>query len=218
MPGRTIAIGDIHGCERALNSLLIEIGLREDDKLVFLGDFIDRGADSRGVIETLLDLRKRHSIVAIMGNHEEMLLESRRSDVQFRGWMEYGGKDTLASYGVSRVDEIPESHIRCFGDLVPYHETETHLFLHANYLENLPLSEQPVYCLRWQSLHERVPKPHVSGKVAVVGHTALKSGEIIDIGYLKAIDTACVNGGWLTALEVESGRIWQVDREGRLRG
>jgi serine/threonine protein phosphatase 1 len=66
-------------------------------------------------------------------------------------------------------------------------------------------------------LRDFVPGPHCSGKIAIVGHTPQVSGEILDLGYLKCIDTGCVNGGWLTGLDVESGQVWRVDEGGRSR-
>jgi len=71
--------------------------------------------------------------------------------------------------------------------------------------------------LRWESLKLRQPGPHCSGKTAIVGHTAQRDGEILDLGYLKCIDTCCYGEGWLTALDVDSGQVWQADKEGRMR-
>jgi serine/threonine protein phosphatase 1 len=71
--------------------------------------------------------------------------------------------------------------------------------------------------LRWRSLREHQPGPHVSGKIAVVGHTAQKDGEILDLGHLVCIDTYVYGDGWLTALDVQSGQVWQVGQEGRPR-
>jgi serine/threonine protein phosphatase 1 len=79
-----------------------------------------------------------------------------------------------------------------------------------------PFHEQSCGGLRWAPLPP-TPKPHRSGKVAVVGHTAQKSGEILDLGYLKCIDTFCHGGGWLTALEASTGKVWQATREGEMR-
>jgi serine/threonine protein phosphatase 1 len=66
-------------------------------------------------------------------------------------------------------------------------------------------------------LRQTVPGPHVSGKKAVVGHTSLKDGEVLDLGHLVCLDTYCWGGGWLTALDTTTGEMWQVDREGQLR-
>ena len=97
------------------------------------------------------------------------------------------------------------------------HETPTHFFCHANYDPTVPLTNQNDTHLLWLSLRDFVPGPHCSGKQAVIGHTPQESGEILDLGYLKCIDTGCCNGGWLTALDVGSGETWKVDESGRRR-
>ena len=79
------------------------------------------------------------------------------------------------------------------------------------------LDAQPVETLLWESLKVRQPGPHCSGKTAIVGHTSQKSGEILDLGHLKCIDTWCYGDGWLTALDVETGRVWQANKKGRIR-
>lgn len=79
------------------------------------------------------------------------------------------------------------------------------------------MSEQDAGILRWESLREMTPGPHESGKMVIAGHTSQKSGEILDLGHLKCIDTFCYGGGWLTALDVRTEEVWQVDREGEMR-
>ena len=79
------------------------------------------------------------------------------------------------------------------------------------------MAAEPTETLLWESLKVRQPGPHCSGKTAIVGHTSQKSGEILDLGHLKCIDTRCYGEGWLTAMDVESGQVWQADKNGRLR-
>src|SRR5206468_2195868 len=115
------------------------------------------------------------------------------------------------------ADWFPARHRAFLAGCRPYYETDTHIFVHAGYLPALPLAEQPGEVLRWRVTDPRTAVPHGSGKVAVVGHTPQWSGEVLDLGFLIDIDTNCVRGGWLTALDVGSGRVWQADRGGRLR-
>lgn len=132
--------------------------------------------------------------------------------------MEFGGIATLDSYGFGGgLEQIPKEHIVFLESCRDYYETERHFFAHANYLPDWPLNKQPWQSLRWKSLRELPPKPHCSGKIAVVGHTVQASGEILDLGFMKCIDTNCCEGGWLTALEVNSGRVWQVSERGEAR-
>ena len=86
--------------------------------------------------------------------------------------------------------------------------------MHANYDPKLPLANQEIYTLLWSHLRNDMPSRHQSGKTAIVGHTSQKSGEVLDRGYLKCIDTCCYGGGWLTALDVFSGQTWQVNQDG----
>ena len=216
---RTIAIGDIHGCLLALNAILGAIDPQPDDVIVTLGDYVDRGPDSRGVLERLIALAGQCRLVPILGNHDDMLLQARYG-LHLRAFLGMGGIATLASYGASSppdVSVIPDEHIAFLETCVDYHETETHIFLHATYVSHLPMSQQPSLALRWESLRDEIPDAHHSGKTVIVGHTSQKSGEILDLGHIKCIDTRCYGGGWLTALDVHTGGVWQADRDGRLR-
>ena len=206
---RTIAIGDIHGSSQALASLLNAINPEPNDVLITLGDYVDRGIDSKGVLDTLIDLSKRCRLISILGNHDEMMLRARESRSAFAEWMEFGGISTLASYGESEhIDLIPEKHFEFLGSCLPFFETETHFFTHANYESDKPLNQQTGQTLRWLSLLDNLPGPHVSGKVAVVGHTPQK--EVLDLGHLVCIDTE--SGGRLTAVEIGADRMWSVSR------
>ncbi|MDY3563088.1 serine/threonine protein phosphatase [Gemmata sp. JC673] len=224
MAGRTIAIGDVHGCFDAFVALVEVLAIGPDDTVVALGDYIDRGPNSRGVLELLIALSGRCRLVPLLGNHEEALLDALRSKEQLRRWLALGGADTLRSYGWTPggprralADWIPRSHREFLAKCRPYHETSTHIFLHAGYVPELPLGEQPALALRWRVTDATVAAPHCSGKVAVVGHTPQSSGRVLDLGFLVCIDTNCVRGGYLTALDVGSGRVWQVNPSGTLR-
>lgn len=213
-----IAIGDIHGCAAALRAMVQAIALEPDDALIVLGDCIDRGPDSRQVIDELLALRERCQLVPLLGNHEEMMLNFIDGKQQPDNWLEVGGVATVRSYSAkSDPDDITPEHIeyiRTWGD---FFETSSHFFAHANYEPERRLAEQHWQTMRWQSLVQCVPGPHLSGKTAVVGHTSLKDGEVLDLGHLWCIDTYCWGGGWLTALDTTTGQIWQADRGGKMR-
>ena len=208
---RTIAIGDIHGCSTALASILAAINPRPDDTLVTLGDYVDRGIDSKGVLDMLIDLSNRCQLIPILGNHDEILLKATDNRSAFRTWMEFGGITTLDSYGdSSQIDLVPEEHIGFLRSCVPYFETDTHFFVHANYDSELPLDQQDGHTLRWLSLRDQIPKPHISGKIAVVGHTPMR--EVLRLPHLIGLDTGCCFGGKLTAMEVRTGEMWQVEQ------
>jgi len=218
MPGRLITIGDIHGCLDALVGLLQAIDPQPEDRIVTLGDYIDRGPDSRRVLEQLIALATRCRLIPLLGNHDEMLLEIRGGRKWlYNDWVSFGGGATLASYGSPLVEQIPQEHVDFLENCRSLYETDRDFFVHASYLPNEPLDEQPAPIMHWQSIRGNPPGPHLSGKRAIVGHTSQKEGEILDLGHLVCIDTFCYGGKWLTALDVQSGQVWQVDPNGRMR-
>lgn len=213
---RTIVVGDIHGCGKALRSLLGGIQPQPDDTLVFLGDYVDRGPDSRGVIDQILALQRRCRVVALRGNHEIMLLGVLLRQLPADLWQASGGAATLASYGGTLL-RMPDTHLQFLSDLQPFHETDSCIFVHAGYDPNVPMDRQTERALYWQHLLRALPPPHCSGKRVFVGHTPQASGAVLAVEHLVCLDTYCFGGGWLTAMHVESGRLWQADGRGRLR-
>jgi serine/threonine protein phosphatase 1 len=224
MAGRTIAIGDIHGCSDVLAALIDAVRPGPEDTLVTLGDHIDRGPDSRGVLDQLITLSGRCRLVPLLGDHEEMLVDALRDMTTLRRWLTYGGTETLHTYGWTPglrrhrlVDWFPEPHREFLAGCLPYFEADTHLFVHAGFLPELPMNQQPGQVLRWRVTDGRTAIPHHSGKAVFVGHTPQLSGEVLDLGFLFCIDANCARGGWLTALEAGTNRVWQADCLGRLK-
>ena len=215
---RLIAVGDVHGCLHALDAILEAIAPTSDDTLVFLGDLVDQGRDSRDVIDRLIDLRNRCAVVVIQGNHEEMMLAARENQEALRYWEVCGGFATLNSYRYGgRIEEVPEAHWKFIARCLPYYETDEFIFTHANYQPELLMAEQPEHQLRWALFEPAEMRPHISGKKVIVGHTEQPNSEVLDLGFVACIDTACWRHGWLTAIEVRTGEIWQASRFGMLR-
>jgi serine/threonine protein phosphatase 1 len=221
MPARTIAIGDIHGCTTALAAVLQAIVPQPDDEIVLLGDYVDRGPDSRGVIDLLLEWQARCRMISLLGNHEIMMLAALDSLNELRFWLQCGGMATLDSYG-GDLESIPESHLAFLRGLRTYYETDRQLFFHANYDPRLPPQQQPDHLLFWQHLllhpsgRHTIPGPHYSGKTAFVGHSPQESGQILDLDHVVCIDTYCVGTGCLTALEVNTRQSWRATKTGQL--
>jgi serine/threonine protein phosphatase 1 len=212
--GRLIAIGDIHGHKLALESLLNLVSPQKEDMIVPLGDYINRGPDSRGVLDSLLGLQEQCHLIPILGNHEEMMLDSRDDRHAEQRWRFQGGEATLKSYGDNaEVGQIPQCHWDFLSQCRSYYETEKFIFTHANYCWYSALNDQPSLLLRWLSLEESAPRPHVSGKTVILGHTP---GSIRDEGFYRCIDTGCGFGGLLTAMDVDSKRVWQVTETGEI--
>lgn len=213
---RVLAIGDIHGCSRALATLVAAIDPVPEDLVIPLGDYVDRGPDSKGVLDQLIALRARTTVVPLIGNHDEMMLQAREG----RGddWLKGYGVPTLASYGLGRdeLERVPPEHWAFLESCRDWFETGTHLFAHASVYPDLPMSEQPPYMLRWESLRPGEARAHCSGKTLVCGHTSQKSGRPLDLGHTVCIDTFAHGGEWLTCLEATSGRVWQANQSGHL--
>jgi len=213
MPYRTIAIGDIHGHLAALNALVDSIDLTSGDTLILLGDYIDRGPQSAEVIQRIIDLSRTHRVIAVRGNHEEMMLQAFTNEWYYNTWMSNGGDIALESYG-GNMNRIPEAHLDFLEQLPLVYELENHFFVHASFTPNRRLDEQLPNDALWGSLDD-ITHPHFSGKVAIVGHTPQSTLKILDRGYIKCLDTACGFGGVLTAYDIVNETIWQVTEEGK---
>ncbi|MDW8197054.1 MAG: metallophosphoesterase family protein [Gemmataceae bacterium] len=219
---RVLAIGDIHGCRGPLDDLLAWVQPASDDRLIFLGDYVDRGPDTRGVLNRLMELRQSHPIVCLRGNHEIMMIDAyyrKRADLKM--WLSVGGTQTLGSYGpapglTGTLDDVPPDHWQFLQrDLVDYYEDDEYIFVHATVDPTLPLHEQPENALFWDFLPDMMR--HHSGKIVICGHSSQKSGWPKIIPGAVCIDTYAHGGGWLTCLDVHTGHYWQVDLLGRRR-
>ncbi len=217
---RLLAIGDIHGCSRALDTLLDLVQPDPDDWIVTLGDYVDRGPDTRGVIERLLELNATGQLIPLRGNHEEMMLQCRTDFTLINEWLQLGGQETLDSYKTGErgavFEDIPPEHWNFLeSNLIDWFETDRFIFVHGGLEPKLPLERQPVVPMRWMKFAD--PAPHCSGKTVICGHTHQASGWPRNIGHAVCIDTWVYGAGWLTCLDVDSGQFWQANQAGETR-
>lgn len=207
-----IAIGDIHGCRSALEKLLDKLAPGRDDHLIFVGDYIDRGPDSKGVIDRLLDLQDECTCTFLRGNHEEMMLDYLNHS-NWDLWQVNGGMETLESYSNAGHLKIPESHEAFLQATELYHATDEFFFVHAGLKPNLTVAENlkrfgsDVFL--WEREHLR-SKKLAWEKTVVCGHTPQPSP--ISRPKLICIDTGCVfasryGQGSLTAVRLPE-REW----------
>jgi len=200
---KTFAIGDIHGCIDMLRELLARIereAVGEPCKFVFVGDYVDRGPDSRGVVDELMALQRRtgDDAVFLMGNHEEQLLNAAGDSAHDALWMFNGGGTTLRDYGVADARALPADHLAWFRALQFTHDDGRRLFVHAGVNPKRPLDDQDPHELMW------IREPFLSdtrdyGRLIVHGHTPQRAGEPDLRANRLNIDTAAVYGGMLTA-------------------
>jgi serine/threonine protein phosphatase 1 len=213
---RTLAIGDIHGCFRSLDALASYVAFTSDDRIITLGDYVDRGPDSRKVIQWLVDWNESHVLIPLRGNHELMMLAARQSERHRDEWLACGGDAVLTSYCTDRLDDIPVEHWRFLTDsLRTHYSTKAHFFVHANAYAEIPIDEQPDFMLYWESFGN--PTPHESGLTMVCGHTPQRNGVPLSIGHAICIDTWACGNGWLTCLDVDAGICWQSNESGSTR-
>lgn len=211
---RTFAIGDVHGCFNAMIAVLRAAGISDQDRVVWLGDYVDRGPDSAKVIQHLSRLSDLENIF-LRGNHEVMLQNARTSMHSMRSWASSGGGKTWDSYlqeygGGNGVQSIPEAHWSFIGNLKPYFETETHIFVHASIDAELEMCDQFDDTLFWGE-YESIG-PHISGKHVICGHSSQKDGIPKARANATCIDTWACGSGWLTCLEVGTGRYFQANQ------
>lgn len=222
------AIGDIHAELEKLEELLEALPLAHDDELVFLGDYVDRGPDSCGVIQRLVDLAEERTCHFLLGNHESMFLDflGWTDDAYFGGdaFLMNGGDRTLASYGYfdravpdRETFKLPKRHEDFLLSLLPYHCHGDYVFVHAGLgVDQLRLDDVG-YALR-RTRHEDLlwnrssaDLPHRLGATVVYGHTPAEDfGVRWNLPYSIGIDTGAVYGGPLTAIRLPDETIFQV--------
>ena len=218
---RYYVIGDVHG-RLDLFEALIEAVERDDRScaparttVVLLGDLVDRGPDSAGVVERALRWQAERRVVLLAGNHEEMFLDSFADLGVLRHFLRHGGRQTVLSYGIAREDydsatyeelqermraAVPPAHIAFLSSARDHFEAGDYLFVHAGIAPDVPLAEQERHYLRW--IREPFldhPAPH--SHMVVHGHTITEG---VDARSNRiGIDTGAYRSGTLTALVLE---------------
>lgn len=205
---RTYALSDIHGCLDKLQRLvaLCEAdGGAAEPKFVFLGDYIDRGPDSRGVIEFIMAMQARHpaNVISLIGNHEDMALNAIDDPRAIDLWVNRNSGDkALASYGVAHPSDLPSDHIAWLRALKTHHDDGRRFFVHAGIDPSRPLDQQDRHDMLWMR-EPFLSDPRDFGRFIVHGHTPLRGGQPDLRGNRVNIDTAAVLGGPLTAAVFE---------------
>ena len=223
MSNRLFAIGDIHGCFDPFKEMVENrIRLTPDDRLVLLGDYIDRGAGSKQVIDYIMNLRSRgFNLITLTGNHEVMLLDALRDDSNLALWIYNGGSPTLESFNVDSVKDLDHKYVNFFRELKYYCSLEDYLFVHAGFNDELndPFSE--IYPMIWRCRRE-YNHPQLRNKSIVHGHCIVPVNEcrkrVAHNPKVIDIDTGCVytnfpGYGHLTAIELYSMELFSVPAE-----
>jgi serine/threonine protein phosphatase 1 len=224
---RIYAIGDIHGRRDCLDELLVKIG--EDDRargpskttLVLLGDLVDRGPESRGVIERLAQLAELRPCVFLMGNHEEVFIDAWEGDESAaRLFHRIGGRETLLSYGVTEADydsadfarlitllatHVPADHIAFLRGFRDTYRSGDYLFVHAGIRPGTAIDDQRPADMRW--IRDKfLDDPRDHGVCVVHGHSI--TAGIDEKPNRVGIDTGAYASGKLTAIGLEGDERW----------
>ena len=231
---RIIAVGDLHGNSQPLKELLSRIRVNDRDLIIFIGDYIDRGPETKLVIEELIQLRSFHpNLIFLKGNHEDMMLGAMGFNAvinDVNSWLRNGGTQTLISYGMNMNDilllkgigggdkhaggiknSLPRSHIEFLTALIPFVETEHFFFCHAGVDPDTTLWEgkKNLFDLLWMRDHI-YSDDFAWEKTVVCGHTPLR--EVLIKEKLICIDTGLYCYGTLSAIDVLTDQLYQVGR------
>lgn len=199
----TYAIGDVHGCAALLDALLKRIddhaGSRAH-RLVFLGDYIDRGPDSAAVLRTVsrLNWAEPERVVCLMGNHERMLLDALQTPQAAEHWLYNGGEATLAAFGAREVGDLPRDTLDWLEGLPTLHEDEARWYVHAGFRPGAEIPDPDDHNRLW--IREPfLDGDHDFGRHVVHGHSPQRNGRPEIRRFRTNLDTAAVYGGALTA-------------------
>lgn len=211
----TYAIGDIHGCLTQLEAL---IGLCEADagerlmKFIFLGDYIDRGLDAQGTVDRLIRLQTEmpNHVVCLKGNHEDMLLAAIEDEGREEHWLRNGGTQTLYSYEVPNVIDLPRRHLDWFRSLPTFYDDGLRFFVHAGVHPDRPLNKQNERDMLW------IREPFLSstkdfGRIVVHGHSPTEDGKPDIRRNRVGLDTGAVYRGTLTAAKFTQESLFPVE-------
>ncbi len=216
---RLYAIGDIHGCAGLLDALLEKIetdAAGRKRRLIFLGDYVDRGENSKGVLDRLLSIREREpDAIFLKGNHEQAILDFLDAPDRNEDWLHWGGDKTLESYGVADIwsntpeglasalgARMPETHLRFLQSLDLWRILGDYAFVHAGFRPGVALDAQKEEdCLWIRAEFHNAPPEGRPKEVVVHGHHPVKKPQ--DHGWRIAVDTGAVWSDALTAVVLE---------------
>ncbi|NDC37330.1 MAG: serine/threonine protein phosphatase [Proteobacteria bacterium] len=225
LPPRIFAVGDIHGCRdeaaAMVDFLITNRSLTQNDQLIFIGDYIDRGPDSKGVIDLMLRVKREYPrTIFLKGNHEDMLLSFLGLEgTAGMGFLLNGGDATLRSYGIDPTlspddvyRKIPPVHIEFFRTLDSYAIIAGYVFVHAGLNPLRDLRDQSYDDLYWIR-NEFIYNVHRFEKTVVFGHTPFLD-VLFHLPFKIGVDTGLVYDNKLSCIELSAGEVLQVARGG----
>ena len=206
----TYVISDIHGCARTFEALLQKIRLKKEDQLYLLGDYINKGPDSKGVLDLILHLKKeKFNVSCLRGNHDQMLLDVQLGNVPGSWEHSLEKQHTLQSFQVDTPFEIPEFYLRFLDDLGYYTETEHYFLVHAgfDFRSAFPFRD-PGSMLNIKTIDP--PKGMLQGKKIVRGHVPQQLTNTL-AAIEQSSEVISIDGGCVYYNNIEFGNLWALD-------
>jgi len=206
-------ISDIHGCLKTFKQLLKLIDFNKKDTLYLLGDYIDRGPNSKGVIDFIWELiNDGFTVKCLIGNHEQMLLKAYRDPEKLNHWIRNGGDITLNSFSVKEVSEIPRNYIDWLKTLHFYTIIDHYILVHAglNFKINQPLDDK--YSMLWiRNWHDQINEDWLGDNMIVHGHTTQTKQEIESYLSQKKCSVIDIDGGCVFSHIEDKGYLCAFD-------
>lgn len=219
MSKRIFALGDIHGCFNPLKELIEnKIQLQKNDKLIFLGDYIDRGPNSKEVVDYIIELiDNEYDIVTLLGNHESMLIDAYFNTTSVSKWIQNGGAETLKSFEINSLINLDSKYLDFFNNLKSYFEHDEYLFVHAGFNDEHENPFVDQYSMLWTS-REKYVNSLLKDRTIIHAHAPVSlditKKQITNNSKVINIDAGCVystpNLGKLIAYEVNTRSIFIV--------
>lgn len=218
MGNRKIAISDIHGCCKTFKALLNKINFNINDELYLLGDYIDRGKNSKGVIDFIWKLQKDgYKVYCLRGNHEQMMLEASRIESKIPLWLWNGGDTTLRSFGVEHINAVPDEYTRWLQLLPFYFLVDNYILVHAglNFKKESPLSERRdmVWIRNW---YDDLDKEWLQEAIIIHGHTTTEKKQIEEMLLnINELPVLAIDNGCVFTRKSDRGRLCAFDLVGQ---
>ena len=192
------AISDIHGNSLTFRYMVEEkIQLKKEDTLYLLGDYIDRGPDSKGVIDYIFELQAAgFRVLTLRGNHEQLLIDSMEDSDSYALWVNNGGVQTMQSFQIKTFTELEQKYLDFFMGLVYYVETEHYFLVHAGFNFNRNDFLEDTYSMLWiRHWHHSLDKSLLNGKTIIHGHTPISLDRMKEMAKFQEYPVLDIDGG-----------------------
>ncbi|MEM1318906.1 MAG: metallophosphoesterase family protein [Bacteroidota bacterium] len=206
---RKFAISDIHGCFDTFQALLQQIELSKEDELYLLGDYIDRGPLSKQVFDHIQDLQTQgYTVKCLRGNHEQLMLDSTLGGQHARVWMVNGGVQTLDSFGVNHINDVPSPYMERMKQLPYFLEVDQYILVHAG----LDFKDQPLENFRamlWiRNWYHQVDRAWLGDRIVVHGHTPIPRAAIkLQLAMLGRLPVLNIDNGCYRYQDMQRGQL-----------